>query len=277
MKKFIKQKLNEGQDKKSILKYFKDLDYEFENTTISKVEIYYFEKDLVASRTSLNEEFNSKKIESVTDSGIRGILLNHLNKYKSEDGKEHPELAFSPDGLDELNNNIKELNNGKPHAPIKKVRLFESKGNKFSIGYKGNKSSKFVEAAKGTNLFFAIYMDENGKRTYETIPLNIVIERQKQGLSSVPEINENGNKLLFSLSPNEVVKVESDGEKYYKMVSSSLTQCFFVPISFANSIVNKVEISALNKSERTFEGVMIKDLCQKVKINRVGKFNKTNS
>ena len=44
-----------------------------------------------------------------------------------------------------------------------------------------------MEAAKGTNLFFAIYVDENGIRSYETIPLNIVIERLKQGLSVVPE------------------------------------------------------------------------------------------
>lgn len=285
LKKFIKQKLNEGQDKKSILKYFKDLDYEFENTTISKVEIYYFEKDLVASRTSLNEEFNSKKIESVTDSGIRGILLNHLNKYKSEDGKEHPELAFSPDGLDELNNNIKELNNGKPHAPIKKVRLFESKGNKFSIGYKGNKSSKFVEAAKGTNLFFAIYMDENGKRTYETIPLNIVIERQKQGLSSVPEINENGNKLLFSLSPNESIYLSKNlhdsktfedfrSENLFKVVSFTGNRLYCIPINTSKSIADKLEFGLLNKLETTNDKVSFKENCIAVNINRIGKMIK---
>ncbi len=39
-------------------------------------------------------------------------------------------------------------------------------GNKFQVGYTGNKKTKFVEAAKGTNLFFAIYQDQNGKRNY---------------------------------------------------------------------------------------------------------------
>ena len=38
-------------------------------------------------------------------------------------------------------------------------------------GKRGNKKDKFVVAANGTNLFFAIYEDENGKRNYETIPL----------------------------------------------------------------------------------------------------------
>ncbi len=31
------------------------------------------------------------------------------------------------------------------------------KGNKFSVGLTGNKKDKYVEAEKGTNLFFAIY------------------------------------------------------------------------------------------------------------------------
>jgi CRISPR-associated endonuclease Csn1 len=31
------------------------------------------------------------------------------------------ELAFSPDGIDEMNRNIKELNDGKEHQPIYKV------------------------------------------------------------------------------------------------------------------------------------------------------------
>ena len=31
------------------------------------------------------------------------------------------------------------------------------RGNKFTVGQIGNKCSKFVEAAKGTNLFFAVY------------------------------------------------------------------------------------------------------------------------
>lgn len=106
-------------------------------------------------------------------------------------------MAFSPEGIEALNNNLTELNGGKPHKPIYKVRTFESFGNKFNVGTEGNKNSKFVEAAKGTNLFFAIYVDNEGNRNYETIPLNIVIERQKQGLPSCPELNEKGHNLLL--------------------------------------------------------------------------------
>lgn len=87
-----------------------------------------------------------------------------------------------------MNKNIVHLNNGHQHQPIYKVRKYE-KGDKFAVGARGNKSSKFVEAAKGTNLFFAIYEQEqveksNGevvkKRTFATIPLNVVISRQNR-------------------------------------------------------------------------------------------------
>ena len=80
--------------------------------------------------------------------------------------------------------------------------MYEPLGNKFNVGTTGNKGKKFVEAAKGTNLFFAIYRTEDGKRIYDTIPLNIVIEREKQGLLPVPDKDEKGNTLLFWLSPN---------------------------------------------------------------------------
>jgi len=93
-----------------------------------------------------------------------------------------------------------------------KVRTYEPRGNKFSIGYIGNKKDKYVEAAKGTNLFFAIYQDKTGKRSYESIPLNIVIERQKQGLQSVPETNEKEEQLLSYLSPNDLVYVPTEEE-----------------------------------------------------------------
>jgi CRISPR-associated endonuclease Csn1 len=218
-------------------------------------------------------------------------MRNHLAQFNEEkSGKiiEHPDLAFSPDGIDELNKNIIVLNGGVYHKPIFKVRTYEPKGNKFAVGQTGNKKHKYVEAAKGTNLFFAIYQDENGKRNYDTIPLNIVIERQKQGLCSVPELNAVGHQLLYELSPNDLVFVPTSDEKgyinlidftnlsktqvdqVYKMVSSSGNQCFFVRHDISTSIVNKVEFSPLNKMEKTIAGIMIKEHCIKLKVDRLG-------
>jgi len=290
----IKQLINEGLDKKKVQKFFADNKNKWQGKDISKPELYYFSNDkdiLVASRTALNDSFNSKTIDSITDTGIQKILRNHLAKYHEEKNGEtidHPELAFSVEGIEGMNRNIHELNNGKPHQPITRVRTYEPKGNKFNVGENGNKKHKFVEAAKGTNLFFAIYMGENGSRNYETIPLNIVIERLKQGLSEVPETNAKGDRLLDYLSPNDLVYVPTEEEKVtsslidfkninkeqkqriYKMVSSSGVQAFFIKSEVATSIVNKIEYSPLNKMEKTIDGVMIKGSFIKLKIDRLG-------
>lgn len=294
----IKTLVKQGFDKTKLRKFFKELEDKWNGKIISKVEIYYFEKEMVASRSSINEAYGTNFIKSITDTASQKIMLNHLEKYnETKDGKiiEHPELAFAPDGLDEMNKNIVELNDGKFHQPIYKVRSFEPKGNKFNVGTTGNKGKKYVEAAKGTNLFFAIYQNVDGKRSYESIPLNVVIERQKQGLKPVSESNEKGDQLAFYLSPNDLVYIPTEEEQnnfqninfrnlnkqqmngIYKMVSSSGSQCFFVRNDIASSIWNKVEFSALNKTERSIEGIMIKDSCWKMEINRIGQITKINS
>jgi len=302
----VKELLIQYNDKKKAIKFFKDLDYKWNDADISKVEIYYLDNENVASRVKIDETFNADKIESITDTGIQKIMLNHLNQEKYQNQKDEsgkpilPEtLAFSADGLDDLNANIVNLNENKFHQPILKVRTYEPKGNKFNVGVTGNKKDKFVEAAKGTNLFFAVYTDEAGKRVYDTIPLNIVIENQKQGLSSVPlkyfdDKNQKEYNLLFHLSPNDLVYIPNLEERenprlvdfskmtgdqvsrVYKMVSSSGNQCMFIRNDIANSIVNKVEFSALNKMEKSVDGVMIKEFCWKLKVDRLGNITEAN-
>ena len=271
-------------DVDTILRYFKDRKYQFGEVDVSKVEVYYFDEENAAVRKNVDTSFTEKFIqESVTDTGIQKILLNHLATKGNK-----VEIAFSPEGIEEMNKNIVQLNEGKLHLPIFKVRVYETIGNKFSVGVKGNKKDKYVEAAKGTNLFFAIYVDENGIRSYETIPLNIVIERLKQGLSVVPEKNRKEHSLLFYLSPNDLVYVPIEDERenihavnldqlnneqrkrIYKMVSCTGSECHFVPYYVASPIINKVEYSPLNKIGRSLTGEMIKDVCIKLKVDRLG-------
>ena len=271
-------------DADTIIRYFKDRKYQFDGVDISKVKVYYFDCNNAAVRKNVDTSFTEKFIrESVTDTGSQKILINHLAAKGSK-----TEIAFSPEGIEEMNKNIIQLNEGKFHHPIRKVRVCEVIGNKFCVGEKGNKILKYVEAAKGTNLFFAIYADEDGVRSYDTIPLNIVIERLKQGLSAVPERNKREHNLLFYLSPNDLVYVPTEDEReniltvnlgqqnnidqkrIYKMVSCTGSQCMFIQYNVATSIVNKVEFSPLNKMERALTGEMIKDVCVKFKVGRLG-------
>ena len=271
-------------DKKKIEKYFKENVFFWKDLDIAKVAVYYFTENtsepLVAVRKPLDSTFNEKKIkESVTDTGIQKILLNHLS---AKEGK--ADLAFSAEGIEEMNRNILQLNDGKEHQPIYKVRVYEPRGNKFRVGAFGNKGTKWVEAAKGTNLFFAIYATEDGKRTYETVPLNLVIEREKQGLIPVPDRNEKGDKLLFWLSPNDLVYLPTEEERefgrinepidrgrVYKMVSCTGNEGHFIPVNVANPILPTIELGSNNKAQRAWNNEMVKDICIPVKVDRLGR------
>ncbi|HCD9235129.1 TPA: type II CRISPR RNA-guided endonuclease Cas9 [Elizabethkingia anophelis] len=263
------------------------------------------EKDiLTAIRKPLDISFDEKKIRSsITDRGIQKILLAHLEKYKGildEKGKIIPSeiLAFTPEAIEEMNRNIIELNDGVFHQPIFKVRVFEKGTGRFPVGQSGNKKDKYVEAAKGTNLFFSIYEDKEGKRSYETIPLNEVIERQKQGLNPVPLENKKGHKLLFHLSPNDLVYMPEEGEftegifnfndlnkeqvkRIYKVEKTSGSECYFVRQDIAYLIKQydaKTKIGEL-ESQNKLQVTMSEDrgkivnTCIKINCDRLGYIN----
>ena len=282
----IKEMLASHKDAKSVLKIFKELDYKWCGSDVTKVEIYYFTDDskepMVATREALDDSFNSKKIATITDTGIQKILTEWLLRKGGD-----PKVAFSPEGIAEMNSKIKDLNNGKNHKPILKARVSTAMGIKFNVGERGNRASKYVIAGKGTNLFCAIYDKGEGNRATESIPLDIVIERLKQKLPPVPETNASGCKLLFSISPNDLVYIPTkdqigtplsiadiDKERIYKMVSTSGSQCFFIKSNVATSIVDKAEFSSHNKMERSLTDEMIKDCCLKIEVNRLGKITK---
>ena len=309
LKKKLKELLVLGWDEKQIKKYFEGNKDVWQDVDWKKIKVYYFSKEtkerFFAVRKPLDASFDEKKIKgSVTDTGIRNILLRHL-EAKGNDA----ESAFSPEGIEAMNRNITELNDGKWHQPIYKVRVYE-KADKFAVGQMGNKSAKFVEAAKGTNLFFAVYETEQQdkrtgeiikKRSYATIPLNVVIDRQKRGLPSAPE-DENGNPPKFVLSPNDLVYVPTkeevqtgnilyplDKARIYKLVDSSDSTANFVPQSSANilfslskelarSYCNGEDIiqneyglgSPQSKNQKAVTGEMIKEICIPIQVDRLG-------
>jgi CRISPR-associated endonuclease Csn1 len=266
-------------NKKQILAHFKSINYRLKMKYVDKVDVWQYsdeKESMVATRKPIDTSFDAKRIATITDTGIQKILLNYLETKDND-----PNIAFTPEGIAEMNKHITEYNNGKQHQPILKVRVSEPKGTKYQVGETGNKTSKFVEAQKGTNLYFAIYEDKEGNRSYSTIPLNEVIERLKQGLSPAEDLNKLGEKLKFYLSPNDLVYVPTEEEKLssecklnkkqiYKMVSSTGNKCLFVPYSIAKPIYDKFEFEAMNKMGRTLTGEMIKDICWKLEVDRLG-------
>ncbi|MEE1347433.1 MAG: type II CRISPR RNA-guided endonuclease Cas9, partial [Bacteroidales bacterium] len=283
----ISQLIAAGKTDKEILALLDaEADVWSEEIKGGKVSVYTWSKDKSAQTyatrflSSLSDLFDKltdeekvkDKIASITDTGIQKILLNHLAQWQGGAA-----TAFSPDGIKWMNENIQTLNGGKPHKPIYKVRRTETSPlGKQQVGTNGNRNCKFVEAAKGTNLFFAIYSDGKGGRIGFTVPLRSVISRKLQKLPIVPEIDENGNKLLFTLSPNDLVYVPQNGEttindigRIYKFVSCSKKQAMFIPNTVAKAIVDKSEFGSHNKIE-VIDGVSIKNVCLPVEIDRLG-------
>ena len=301
--------LKDGQYKKELVKQTKGTNWAIRKPMHKESvygEVTHIEtpknKIATAIRTPLSAIKNRKHIEAITDENIQKILDNHLKNYTDDKGKENFDQAFDVDGIEELNKNMVALNNGKNHHPIYKVRLYEI-GSRFQISEdaKSPKSKKFVEAAKGTNLFFAIYWNKDKqKRVYETIPLNEVIEHQKQ-VANLPKeqrtlvpVNTKNGTFLFSISPNDLVYVPTDEElenssminfsslskaqvnRIYKMVSSTGSECHFIQNQIASLIKkydakSKVgEFGSINKSEKDIESNIIKERCWKLKVDRLG-------
>ena len=264
-KKKVVEMLEAGRDAKYIKKYVEDNKDVWSDIDVKRIQVYYFTKETkdryFATRKPLDISFNRKKIEeSVTDTGIQKILLAHLDVNGGD-----PELAFSPDGIDEMNRNIVTLNKGKFHQPILKVRVYE-KAEKFAVGQTGNKISKYVEAAKGTNLFFAVFGSEKTNketgeteivRSYLTIPLNVMIGCQKrygsqwrnniEAYLQEQQLVTSDVRLLFILSPNDLVYLLTqeelkggleavDRKRIYKFIDPNSNKGNFVPYSSANVI-----------------------------------------
>lgn len=294
----LRELLAEGKDEKQIKKYFASEPDVWADINLKKIEVYYYTKDtgdrFFAIRTALGEAFTADYIRNkVTDEGIQKILLAHLERYNGD-----TKQAFSPDGIEQMNADIQMLNNGVPHKAIKKVRVYE-KAEKFAVGHTGNKNKKFVEADKGTNLFFAIYESktEDGKctRSFVSVPLRMVIDCQKTDIKHwkqeldktlhksnlVPETA----KPIALLSPGDLVYVPTMQEitngvlnfnknQIYKVVSFDTPNCYFVPHYVASSVIDKAEFTRHNKIPRVVfidgDNRLIREYCIQIQVDRLG-------
>lgn len=284
LKTIVKGMLAQGLTPGEIVASARKNDGKLGNIDVQKVSVYYFTEEktgaqlsFYATRKPVTAAFDEKNIDKVTDSGIRTILKNRLHVCNG-----NPEMAFSPEGIKEMNDHIEQYNNGHAHQPIFKVRWAEQ-ASKFAVGTVGCNDRKFVEADKGTNLFFAVYADADKTRSYASVPLMVAVEMAKQGLSPVPDRDESNNALEFFLSPNDLVYVPLEGDttiedikvnRIYRFVSSTGNEAYFIKADVAVPIADKVEFSPKNKMERAITGEMIKAVCWKLEVDRLGRITK---
>ncbi|MCQ2050011.1 MAG: type II CRISPR RNA-guided endonuclease Cas9 [Candidatus Saccharibacteria bacterium] len=309
--------LNANRDAKYIKKYVEENKDVWSDINVKKIEIYYFSQNIKNENGEIKDRYFAtrflsdlvtyfsntstydaaiKKIEGITDTGIQKILTAHLAAKNND-----PTLAFCADGIDELNQNIDALNNGKFHKPIYKVRRFES-GNKFPIGQTGNKGKKFVEAAKGTSLYTFVYnrKDDDGNITRKLIPISLIEAmtfQKKFGINWIKKLDdfiriENNfdtqYSFIFTLSPIDLVYVPSNEEtttqhfdyksgEIYKVVSLDDENPNFILASIASMIIDKQEFTRHNKTSRSLDGRLIKNCCIPIKVDRLGNIIEINN
>ena len=240
---------------------------------IDKVAIAEF-NEYAAKRVSLDASFDDKKIAKIpyanhTPADGKHQTLSQILKQHLQD-QEKPELAFVGEGLDMLHKKV--------GYPIRKVTIYESKDPETK--FKG----KYYETDKGGNVFFIIVLNAKGERVkMYTLPLLEAIERLANKL---PLADIDDGQIFFTLSPNELVYIPEEEEnikginwndkanlfeKIYKVVSFTKSQCFFVPHFVSKSLSeDSTELGANNKSERAWNGIMIKNSCIKLKSDRLG-------
>jgi len=248
---------------------------------LKKVKVLEY-NEYATTKMEINENTTEKQIEKIVDPKTRFELKNHLELYDNV-----PKKAFSTNGRIEFN--------ADRDLPIQQVTIKENFGKKFPVGETGNKISKFVESAKGTNLFFAVYWNhEKGKREFETIPLYIVLQHQKS-VAHLPKneklpipLDSRKGEFLFYLSPSDLVYVPSEEEleqhnmrigvnekeftpsRIYCVESFTGSTCYFLPQTVSHVIKSGIEFESLNKSQRDYNGDIIKDRCWKLVVDRIG-------
>jgi CRISPR-associated endonuclease Csn1 len=276
-----------GYNEEQIVGYFNEHNDIWHEIDLEKIKVYYYtqsESDglYTAVRVPLETSFKREKIETITDTGIQKILLRHLDSYRGV-----AEEAFSPEGIESLNANIQTLNDGKPHKPIYSVRLYKKEA-RIPVGTRSCKGAQYVKVAEGTNLFFAIYEQEQvnkktglRKRIYATIPLRDSVERMKRGLPVAPP--KDSLPARYVLAPGDLVYLPTkdeikkkqltfplDVDRIYKMISASSNRCTFIKAIVATPIVDKVEYLAHNNVECLDSGESIKEICIPIRTDRLG-------
>ena len=204
--------LNDAENKFSsihdLFEYLKENKYKYKKVDYSKLNVF---------------------VDKVTEFDFRND-----NQFKDEI-KEHPEIAFTPDAIEEMNKpeNILKLNDGKKHKPIIKVKITRGFGNQRALNEENMesvKSKQYVVNDAGSNLYLGfyerIYQNDNGlqvrERKFKDIGLIELFETLKQEkskrLNPLPSIvydeklKDSQYNWKFTLSPLDLVYVPTDEE-----------------------------------------------------------------
>lgn len=272
--------------------------YDSVELTISEATLYY--DDIVyEEQKALVDEYlkNGKESEKKID------VFAHKKEFGDKQLMHNPQIAFSADGIEEMNRHITELNNGKNHKPIYRVKFAQTLGKMFPVAEIDDgkpitvKTKQFVCTDKGSNIVCGIYKSDEGKTKFFVPTLRAFIDAVRNGKEIFPETYPNPKyfdfKLRFTLSPLDMVYMPTKDEienghlndcidysRIYIMNNVEEEHMYFIPCNIAAEII-KTELD-LRKDKKgkligscdcktaNCEGLAIKDYCIPLKVDRLG-------
>jgi CRISPR-associated endonuclease Csn1 len=258
-------------------------------------------QEYAAKRVVLDKSFDHKKIDKIPyarigKSVIGTLLHNHLNTEEYE-GKS--ELAFSGEGLESLAK--------KAGRPITKVTITEKKDENSKFGNQyvevdAGAMAYFImyenQTTKERTGYYSIPVHKAIERLTNKTQSEIADEKEGYNL-----IILSPNDLVYVPTEEEWHKIKTGehsaidwddkkkiAERVYKMNSCTGSKCEFVPHRYVNQnpIIDKIEFGANNINQRAWDGkvelisnkkdgftredsgTMIKDVCIKLKVDRLG-------
>lgn len=271
--------------------------YDSIKMTVEEASICY--NDIV------NEDQRSIVDEYMNNEKIKDILIDVFVKDRSTEGKtifHNPQIAFSAEGIKDMNSHITELNNGKNHKPIYKVKVTQALGKMFPVAEKGTgqlataKNKQYVISDAGSNNFCGIYKSADGGTAIYVPSLKDTIEAARNKESLFPDNHPYSVdfKFAFTLSPLDLVYVPTQDEIDSNHIFDNLDysriyvvndfndqgKIYFRPYSHANSIVDKEVDLRIDKkgniigsfSDKTTncQGLSIRDYCIPINVDRLG-------
>lgn len=249
------------------------------------------EKELPLTETKIED----KKLEKTAI-----FISDFQSDFDKDDVQMNPQLAFSADGVKELNTCIKELNGGKYHKPIYAVRLFTTLGKQFPVAEDGVKSSKYVVTDGDSNQFCGVYHSSSDAttRNFYVPTLRELVTSLKEGYEpcNPTRYDEKNNECVldFILSPLDLVYLPTQEEietpnlvdinnltkeqksRIYKLVDCNDKKINFVPYYIASPLIDtkKEELEKFGISNIKFiEKTKTKDGVKEQKkdlVNEIG-------
>ena len=221
--------------------------------------------------------------------------------YGEKSLTQNPQLAFSADGVEDMNKHIKELNNDKNHKYIYKVKVTQTLGKMFPVAEREEgkpivaKNKQYVCTDKGSNIICGVYKSDEGKTKILAPSLRDVIGTIRNGGSMFPITHPEDTdfKFKFTLSPLDMVymptKEEIDNDNIGNSIDISRVyvvndvndqKMYFRPFNVAAEIVeNEIDLQKDKKGKiigsrvlktANCDNLSIKDNCIPIKVDRLG-------